>query len=464
MENPWTMRIFGVTDKIYYFHSPVYIDKFSSISFDIESYETPSSCSFCIYENETEFKSNSTLVEDEERCTNLIFEENGTSKVSITLGRLFGYRKTEIKYLRIVQDKGNNIHFLTSSSKSEVLISNLKIERDGQTEFSNVECNLYDSHSAPVEDFSMNKCVCDDGYISSNGGKVIGGLDKCVSNIPIGSNGLYDQSPCSHFRECASGHCKNGTCTEAGELIVQYNVFREMGAIQAKAVPVKSQGDSGLILGPDNKLNLFGDVHSIHRLSQPIMVNKFTELRMAVDKGEDVISTEICLLPDQDIDILKCKMLCTVITVDKGLSTINVAKIFADATIDVKFIVLMQKIRPGNDSSFTRTGKSTKISALQFVDRNIENILNDRGQCNDPNARRLRNKNRNGEDFCMCYDGYITSRGKMRGPYDTCKKCLDTSGSSNCYFTESREACAEVISFFWILDIYFLLLIFCSIL
>lgn len=444
MENPWTMRIFGETDKIYYFHSPIYIDKYSSISFDIDSYETPSSFSFCIYEQETDFKSNVTLVEDEERCTALFYEENGTSKVSIVLGRLFGYRKTEIKYLRVVQDKGNNVHFLSSSSKSEVLISNLKIERDDQPDFSNIECNLYDSHSTPVQEFSMNKCACDDGYISSNGGKIIGGLDKCVTNIPIGSTGLYDQSPCRHFRECASGYCTNGTCTEAGELIVQYNVFEEMGAIQAKAEPLKSQGESGLILGPDNKLKLFGDMHSIHRLSQPIMVNKFTELRMTVDKGEEVISTEICLLQDQDIDILKCKMLCTVLTVDKGSSTISVAKVFTNAIIDVKFIVFIQKVRPGNDNSFPRAGKSTKISALQFVDRNIESILNDQGQCNDLNARRVRNKNRNSEDFCMCYDGYRTSRGKKRGPYDTCEKCLDINETNNCYFIERRGACAEV--------------------
>lgn len=445
VENEFTIRIYEELDRIYSFEASVEIDKYSYFSFEIMKIVAPSNLEFCIYEDDSEIYSNSTLIEDELRCENVLSTENDV--VTISLGKLFAYRKSEVKHFRISQNQ-DSIAGRVTSQKSEVILSNLKFFREDPDAFYNLndmDCASYDSNSTLVPNESFKKCVCNDGYVSSNQGKIVGKYDTCVPNLPIGEDGLFDQSKCDHFRQCASGFC-NGVCTEAGQLNVTYAVNSTVGVVEARTMSGKSGGNSGLVLGADNKLNLYGEVQSMHELSQAIRVNKFTELLLDIEQGTDVVSSKICLLPEQDLDIFgKCSVFCKTLEVTQGTSiaTVNVAKLFTDHTVEVKYVAFLQRSRTSG-GLLTRAKYTSTISRIELRDQETEQVLNNLNECKDPNARRARNidRNKGDSDYCMCYDGFISSNEKMRGIYDTCTPCLNTG--NDCYFREDGDKCARV--------------------
>ena len=55
------------------------------------------------------------------------------------------------------------------------------------------------------------RCLCEVGYVASNGGKFLGEYDTCVKCLPELSCG-FDGDSCTMDRECAMGTCSNGNC------------------------------------------------------------------------------------------------------------------------------------------------------------------------------------------------------------------------------------------------------------
>ena len=446
-ESKNAIRIFGNVHKLYTLLSSAYVDKYTTLNAQLEQVQPFQNFRICLYENKNEVMGNSTLLEDEKRCQYVI----GDGAISLHLGNFFSFKVTQVRYLSILLENNDSLD-------GEAVLSGFNLKREGLDDYdklSGKNCSVLDAHSAIFIDSSRrNKCVCIDGFVASNGGKVLERYDTCVPTLF--SVGGFDSSPCSYFRECASGTCFEGLCSPAGSLHVQINVFEiDYGVNESELIPSNAVDEvGGIILQTDNVLTIFGSTRCFFKVQRPVnllnnvrtpkpvSVNKYTKMKFNAKIPEEGIRTMVCLSAAADWDVIKdfpssCFELRN--TVSETSYIVDVGAMFNDRIVEINYIAFIQTSSSDAPTSIGKDG--TSIFNIQLVDDEIENVFESHGGCRDPNSLRLRSANMTTSDICVCMDGFVSSNdGKNRGAYDTCLNCLTII--ENGYFPQITNICA----------------------
>ena len=116
---------------------------------------------------------------------------------TINIGRMFDDMMLSIGLIVFSQDSG----------LSEM--KNIQIYNDRELAIVDENDECTDPNARRVRKMGPEGCVCMDGYASSNGGKIQGMFDTCISCISINDNSL-----CSLVSEHASGFPHGDTCAK----------------------------------------------------------------------------------------------------------------------------------------------------------------------------------------------------------------------------------------------------------
>jgi hypothetical protein len=435
-ESKNAIRIFGNVHKLFKLRAPAYVDKYTLLHVELQQVEAFQKIRICLYGNQDEVISNSTILADEKRCQNI----TGNGAIKIHLGDFFSFKIVQVRYFSILFENDNYFD-------GEAVLSGFSLRREGLGDydnFSGTNCPALDVNSAVITNSAgRRKCVCIDGFVASNGGKILERYDTCVSTLF--SIGGFDFSSCGSFRDCASGTCSLGSCSPAGSLQLEINVS-EINEVPtgSELIPNNAVGEvGGIILQPDNVLTIFGStqqlfqipkISNIPGMPKSVSVNKYTKMKFNAKVPELGIRTRVCLLRTSDLDVIKdCPSSCFEMDDSMGETSyiVDVGSMFNNRIIEVKYIAFLQT---STSKTSTSNGiEGTSIFNVQLVDDEIENILDTNGRCKDPNSFRLRSASRSESDICVCMDGFVSSSdGKQLGPYDTCINCL-TITDNKCF-------------------------------
>lgn len=439
------LTLLGTLHKVYKFSEVIKSNRYTFIELNLETVMHPYSLEICFYEKMSEVLELVQIIDFEERCQNV---PTSSGTVNISLGSRFNHRLANIRYMTFKQvDMAFNI-----LQSAEISISTIAIRYEEPTEyydFYGSDCSTFDSNSIQLNTRSGIRCSCKENYVSSNGGKIVGKNDVCIPNID--RMGQYDGMPCSLFLECASGYCIDGSCESAGEMILSITEStgstEEIDAWRRSISVMEYSNDNGEILGPDGILKLFGDTESVYSLSRIVTVSKYTTLKIAVDRVGYDLSCEICILPSLDMTTIKsCPLLCMDLDpiIGEEFVQIKIRDVLRYRKLDVQYLLFRQKTL-----STIRFGQHTLIKSIQFLQDEIEPLLDNSGQCRDKNSKKVRRYDRSrsviSADFCECFDGFLSSSGtKLRGEYDICLDCI-TGGGDKCSLQAVTDVkCSDV--------------------
>ncbi len=160
--------IYGSVDKIYKIESPIEANQFTQMSIELKEVTGPAEAiTLCLYEG----LDLDIALECSSRCRKLEYGMN-----LFKLSRMFHYRDTSVQYIRIKQVGG-----IDSTSTSPIsALSNILFSTDAKAIVDeNGLC--VDTNALTVQSTQGVVCKCLDGFVSSNGGKVQGVHDTCVS-------------------------------------------------------------------------------------------------------------------------------------------------------------------------------------------------------------------------------------------------------------------------------------------
>ena len=201
-----TLHLYGHVHTLYEMDLSILVNKFTRLQFDLTEIIVSEQLRICIYEDEEDVAGQTLVVGDETRCTNIT--ESGS--VDIGIGDFFDDRVTQIKYISFIQDSGRN----PRSGESE--ITNIVVEPGETVDVVDENGKCADSNANEVVPGVVGnaegvQCVCDDGFVSSNGGKILGEYDSCVHCLSYPDCAL-DGETCSRNRDCMMGICIDSIC------------------------------------------------------------------------------------------------------------------------------------------------------------------------------------------------------------------------------------------------------------
>jgi len=279
-----------------------------------------------------------------------------------------------------------------------------------------------------TSDIGGIRCKCREGYVASNGGKVLNKQDSCVECFGACS---FDGHFCDYNRDCASGWCVNNICEttnlfvyESTGHITQADLIDQLDTIQ----------NSGISVQPDGWIHLYGSTHQVFELSNSINVNKFTHVQYEHDliipedqaAQTNQIHTDnnlkICFYESLEIqDVEECSSRCQEVQVGSD-QRIKVGDIFYDRKSSINFVGFKQTNRSWHNHT-SISAEYSRLGRLRFLYDVDKRLKNDDGSCYDTNARIVRGFERSS---CQCLDGFMPSNGGFfQEVYDSCVDCFN---------------------------------------
>ncbi len=174
---------------------------------------------------------------------------------------------------------------------------------------------------------------------------------------------------------------------------------------------------AGIVVESNSAIRLFGDISRVFELSNTFEVQKFTRMKLTLEIMDDaaIQGVGLCFYDtfpsrsNQD----RCFLAGT-----GGELDIDLGQIFYNKKTSVSHISIVMKL---SSVQFTNTVEAL-VSTILVSPGEITDIVDENGQCTDPNAKTTRD----GEEiFCLCADGYISSNGgKRQYELDSCVSCL----------------------------------------
>ncbi len=173
----------------------------------------------------------------------------------------------------------------------------------------------------------------------------------------------------------------------------------------------------GVVVESNSAIRLFGNVSRVFELSNKFDVQKFTRMRLTLDIM-DVTAIQgvgLCLYDtfpngsNQD----RCFL-----SGNGGELDIDLGQIFYNKKTSISYISFFMKV------SSMQLGNIAEalVSKMSVVLEENTDIIDENGQCKDPNARTI---NDGGETVCVCIDGFVSSNGgKRQNELDSCVGCL----------------------------------------
>ncbi len=203
---PDEVHVYGDASVVYKLQRPIDVNIFSKLDVTLVKLKQAGEVYLCLYEEKDDALGISPILEDEFRCHTI-----SSSRTKVNIGESFGYRSTSVNYFRIIQ--------YDSATDGDSILSNITIESGEKVNVIGEDGECNDENAAIfVRAGSHPQCLCQFGYIASNGGKFLGEYDACVKCIPE-SSCAFDGDMCTTNRECLLGLCQNGICTAGVSLI-----------------------------------------------------------------------------------------------------------------------------------------------------------------------------------------------------------------------------------------------------
>ncbi len=163
-----TISLYGNTERFYQLSTILTVTKFNVFSFvytHMNWDEVAGDAAICLYEHIQDSTS------DSEFCPSSCFlPKEGQN--TIYLGEIFMDRTVSLQFIRFMQTQGTseirNLNIFSSPEKDVIDTNDL--------------CT--DPNARRVRSMGSTGCLCMDGYISSNSGKLQGTYDTCLSCLP----------------------------------------------------------------------------------------------------------------------------------------------------------------------------------------------------------------------------------------------------------------------------------------
>ncbi len=459
-----SLHLFGALKVIYRIRDSLHIDRYSYLQIHTRAETVADKTEICFYENDEEATRLDSFINYESRCTAITFQDP-TQKIS--LGEVFNFRNATINYISIKQE---DVHSGTESSAKTVLSSLTLIHKDTSQYYQayDSDCTLFDENSVRLssEMNHRNMCTCKYGFVSSNKGKMLGKRDACIETI--GRRG-YDGSVCNFFRECASGNCISGICKSSSQpKVSNHDYDGESLDMNTTSVPIAftNFSEGGVIIDPDKSLKVYGDTEMLIQLGISIVISKFSTINVNVGRLGTNLSSKICLLNSQEVDIDTVKSYgystieerCPLVCLDFILPSrsenilhleVNELVKYQDI-LEIDFILLHQKRNSIAENKHSDEDYMM-IQSIDFEHLKPESHIDANGECRDSNSYKVNAKDNitnSTVQSCMCFDGFTSSSGgKKLGINGTCVNCFDQS-DNDCFNIYPDEPCTRVSAFF----------------
>ncbi len=192
--------LYGNVFQQYELSQPITVFKTTVLNFTLEAVVIVDTSTICFYEDEDDSKLRKWLG-TEYRCIDITSLQSGENSIE-KLGMLFDNRTTTIKFIEFHQSNKNG------RRSGKRIISDMKF-RFESVDDSNIACAERDPNAEQTD----IDCICKEGFVASNGGRVLNRHDSCVQCY--GSNCLFDGNDCTYNRDCMSGRCINNTCSSS---------------------------------------------------------------------------------------------------------------------------------------------------------------------------------------------------------------------------------------------------------
>jgi len=323
------IHIYGSVDKIYQIESPIEANKFTQMSIELKEVAGPAeTVTLCLYEG----LDLDIALECSSRCRKLEYGMN-----LFKLSRMFHYREASVQYIRIKQ-----AGVVDSTSTTPIsALSNILFSTDAKAIVDeNGLC--VDTNALTVQSTQGGLCKCLDGFVSSNGGKVQGANDACVS--------CMFQPACSIDAIHIDASRDAGYC--AKNLGVQYQKSRsritlltdffETRNYESSAFPslkLFNAQSGGSITRTTKALSLHGNVWNVMKLVDPHTFDEFSRLRLDITISVEVDFVILCFESGSKIAIdhlngeLGDEELAMCIQLHGSSSSINSAALFANLAL-----------------------------------------------------------------------------------------------------------------------------------
>lgn len=148
----------------------------------------------CLYET----------LEDEHNLDQCVQLSSDLYQIDIKVGYLLNDKNTEIAFIAFLQDGATLFNYGTS-------LRDITFVQGENTDIIDENGQCTDPNALTVTLDSNTNCICDGGYVSSNGGKQQGELDTCVSCVSSPFC-FFEGDPCSANDDCDNEICDSGIC------------------------------------------------------------------------------------------------------------------------------------------------------------------------------------------------------------------------------------------------------------
>ena len=184
-------------------------------------------------------------------------------------------------------------------------------------------------------------------------------------------------------------------------------------------------GPGGVHVSTGLTIALYGNTRALYMLSEPIHVDRFTELKFDLDTAVRSESMQICFYEDEtEIDrsvtsYPGTEFRCEKINLQDEITIKSLGRLFDNRTTTVNFIEFRQV------NTRKRVGNS-KLSNITFATdpttiREIESK-----PCKDRDPHAIQDSDSSSANIvCSCEEGYVASNGgKTLNTLDSCVECL----------------------------------------
>lgn len=164
--------------------------------------------SICFFENLEDS-------DNEVSCQELEPNEESGGYTEFLLGEVINYKNATLNYIAVKQNS-------TSSTTPTILKDFAFIEGQAQALLNDGVC--IDTNANKIADES---CQCKDGFVSSNGGKILGKFDQCVPCF-MSDFCFFEGQTCNRNEDCDMGECTNTVCATNVSKYVFMTYFTEI--------------------------------------------------------------------------------------------------------------------------------------------------------------------------------------------------------------------------------------------
>ena len=133
----------------------------------------------------------------------------------------------------------------------------------------------------------------------------------------------------------------------------------------------------GVVVWRKNTIEIFGETFRAFKLSKSFSFNKNTRLEVKLDNANDAQMTGVCIY--ETLESVNNMKQCVHLPTELGQVDVNVGFLLNDRRANIEFIAFIQA-----NPALLEYG--TSLSEIAFVQGENTDIIDENGQCKDPNA------------------------------------------------------------------------------